>query len=322
MTQEIILGCDLGMGAIKSVTNDGKSQLPSFVSTPSGSRIASTEGVRGAKASLLIEHDGGTFYVGRNAHNDGTPVENLDEERLLGSPEIKALFYGALTQHGIPGGAIVKPLIGLPIGLLGEDNKRTTQAKMKSWLTGEHTWQANGKKRSVTINEVGITSQPAGALLDLVYDDEGQRTPYASMTKKEIGIVSIGFKTIEILVLNGGKMTQRFSGSSNNGVRRLLEITNNSLYSLGELDDMLRAGTLDTDGAIEAWARIVGGDIEKQWGDSYKRFERIVFCGGGSILLRNHLTKYQAKAHYPDDPVFSIASGLYKQLLVKAKKNG
>lgn len=317
--KNLLIGVDLGYGAIKLASQSGTTQLPSFVGLPRGERIASVTGIKKSKASLLIEHDGGAFYVGRNAHNDGQPLENLDYERLTGSPEIRALFYGALSEHAdqIDSASI---MVGLPLSLLGEENKAATASAMKKWLRGDHEWTANGEKRTITIEQVDITSQPAGALFDFVFDDAGKPTPFAKLAKKEIGMLSVGFNTIEMMTLNGGQLVQRLSGSTENGVRRLLEQANpDNSYSLGELDAMLRRGTLDIDAAVEVWSRAVNGDIESQWGKTWKRFERILIVGGGTMILNGHLGKYQAKAHTPDQPVFSIASGLHKHLLSKAK---
>lgn len=314
-----LIGVDLGQGAIKLVSQCGATQLSSFVGVPTGKRIAATDGVKKAKGSLLIEHDGKSFYVGANAHNDGRPLESVDYDRLLGSPEIKALLLGALSEHAdsLENADI---LVGLPLALLGEGNKAETDKKMKRWLSGEHRWTANGVERSINIEKVNVTSQPTGALFDFVYDDEGKSTPNFKLAKGEIGMLSVGFYTIELQVLNGGTVTQRLSGSTENGVSRLLQLANeDDIYSLGELDAMHRRGTLDTSDALDVWSRMVTGDIEKQWEKRWRKFGCILTVGGGIHVLNGHLGKYQKKAHIPADPVFSIASGLHKRLLSKAK---
>lgn len=313
---------DLGQGGNKIVSRYGSTRMPSFVGTPTGKRIAATRGVKKSSGSLLIEHDGNAFYVGENAHNDGRPLESVDYDRLLGSPEIKAILFGALTQHSESYND-VHLMLGLPLALLGEDNKHDTDRKIKKWLTGEHHWIANGVERSINIVKVGIVSQPTGAMFDFVYGEGGSvnKANY-NIVKGEIAMLSIGFYTIEMQVLNGGKITQRLSGSTENGVHRLLNLANeDGAYSLGELDAMLRRGALDTSGILDTWSRMVTGDIDREWGEKgrWKKFGRILTVGGGIHVLNGHLSKYQVKAHVPDDPVMSIANGIYKYMLSKAK---
>ncbi len=87
---------------------------------------------------------------------------------------------------------------------------------------------------------------------------------------------------------------------------------------MGELDSALRAGNLDISGALSVWARQVNGWIEKRWGAAARRFSRVLVVGGGALLLKEALTRqFAGKAVVLDDPVLSIARGLYKLLLLK-----
>ena len=56
-------------------------------------------GLKTTKRPLHVENVRGSFYVGQGAHNCGRPVESLDFDRLTGSPEMLALFHGAMTQY-------------------------------------------------------------------------------------------------------------------------------------------------------------------------------------------------------------------------------
>ena len=56
-------------------------------------------GLRQTRRPLYIENERGAFYVGHGAHQFGRPVQNLDFDRLTGSPEMLALFHGALTLY-------------------------------------------------------------------------------------------------------------------------------------------------------------------------------------------------------------------------------
>ena len=158
------------------------------------------------------------------------------------------------------------------------------------------------------------------ALFDYVLDESGKFIPDLSgLLKQEVGILSVGFNTLELLVVRDRAPVERFTAGQTVGVRRLLELVNvQNMYSLGELDSSLRAGRLDITNALPVWAREVNGEIEKKWGLAFKRFARVIVVGGGALLLKEHLTRqFNGKAVLPDNPVLSIARGLYKLLLMK-----
>jgi hypothetical protein len=124
---------------------------------------------------------------------------------------------------------------------------------------------------------------------------------------------------VELLAVRGREQVQRFSAGATSGVRRMLEILNGEgLYSLGEMDILLRSGQLNTGTARSVWEREVTGVIEKQWGKAWKRFAAVLIMGGGAILLKDTLPlKFGGKGYMPDNPVMSIARGLYKLGLLK-----
>ena len=93
------------------------------------------------------------------------------------------------------------------------------------------------------------------------------------------------------------------------------------MYSLAELDAQLRDRRLDISSALPVWQSEVIGFVEKQWGSSPVRFGAVVVVGGGAILLREGLLRrYKDKAHVPDDPVIATARGLYKYMLMYARR--
>ena len=102
-------------------------------------------------------------------------------------------------------------------------------------------------------------------------------------------------------------------------MRRLLELADcQRLYSLGELDARLRAKRLDVREALPVWEREVVGFIETLWGDTWRRFAAVLIVGGGAQLLKDTLPyRFNGKAFIPDQPVLSIARGLYKLTLLQ-----
>lgn len=317
------LGEDLGMGANKLFSASGGLQVPSQVATNSGQHLGNATGLRQRARPLEIKTQHGPFFVGEGAHDYGRPVENLDFDRLTGAPEMRALLYASITRYQQQFGPIMLPvlmMVGLPLQMMSGDTAREYANQVRGWLKGTHTWLADGQEQRSEIAEVKLAPQPVGALFDYILDEKGNFIPErANLLRQEVGILSVGFNTLELLVVRDRVPVDRFTAGQTVGVRRLLELLNpEGAYSLGELDSALRAGRLDINAALPVWAREVNGEIEKQWGAAFKRFNRVLIVGGGALLLKETLTRqFAGKAVLLDDPVLSIARGLYKLLILK-----
>lgn len=318
------IGLDLGMGACKLYGPGGGVVLPSHVAIADGRVIGRLAGMKQQKAPMKVAVDGRAFYVGDGAHDWGRPVENLDYDRLTGAPEMRAIVYGALTAY-IQSTLQILPMltvyVGMPLEPLQGDGAQATITAVREWLHGSHAWIANGVPYQVDVREVKITSQPTGALFDYLLDNDGRFVPdRKGHVKEEIGIISVGFNTVELLVVQDTRPVNRFTAGTTAGVRRLLELVNgDGLYSLGELDGRLRSGALDVRTAVPVWGREVSGAIERTWGRSWRRFARVVTVGGGALILNGQLD-FAGKSYLPDDPVLAIARGLYKMGLMQSKR--
>lgn len=323
------LGLDLGMGACKIYGPMGGIQMPSHVSIADGRVVGNLAGMKASTPPAKITVDGRAYYVGGGAHEWGRPIENLDYERLNGAPEMRAIVYAALMAYQAHARTVIgEPLtlwVGMPLEPLtgSSDQVRATVAAVRGWLRGNHEFLISDETvadmpMAVTVADVRITSQATGALFDYLLADDGRFVAERKgHLKEEVGIVSVGFNTVELLVVQNNAPVQRFTAGSTSGVRRLLELGNgDGLYSLGELDGRLRAGALDIRQTLPIWGREVSGAIERTWGRSWRRFARVVVVGGGAIILNGQLA-FAGKAAVPDDPVLAIARGLYKMALMQ-----
>ncbi len=327
-TNLIPLGIDAGNGAFKLYGAPGGLEVVSQVATNGTQKVLSTIGLRKSKAPLAIHNDSGSFYVGAGSHDYGRPVENLDVDRFNGTPEMKALLHGSLTRYQQRYGKFAAPLtvvVGLPNEVLTGDQAEQNVENVKRWLRGSHTWDADGEPFSAEIADVKAASQVTGGLFDYLLDAQGQFIPERKGAfNSEVGVITLGFGTVELMVVRNREMVQRFTSGAASGVRRLLEIVNGQrLYSLGELDMQLRAGQLDTREALPIWEREVTGVIERQWGTAWKRFAVVLIMGGGAVLLKDSLpARFNGRAFMPDEPVQAIARGLYRLTLLQQARKG
>jgi len=317
------------MSALKLWSAGGGTQTLAQIAISDGHRVAGLVGLRNKRPPLQVEMQHGAFYIGKGAHDWGRAIENLDYDRLTGTPEMRALFYAGLTEH-IKQHGLTSPIsiiIGLPLDPVTGDQATVTANvnAIKGWLRGKHEWTADGQQYRVDIADVKATSQPAGALFDYLLDDDGQFIPARrSYLKKDVGVISIGFNTIELLIVRDRAPLQRATSSDTSGARRLLEMLNpGDAYSLAELDSKLRDHRINTRDALPVWESEIVGFIERKWGKARRGLSLVLAVGGGAILLRNTLIKaFNGMAIVPDDPVMSIAHGLYKLSLSQKRVVG
>ena len=212
-------------------------------------------------------------------------------------------------------------LVALPIALAqGADGERV-KTEVKRNLQGSLSWSADETQQALQIEEVSVTSQPAGAMFDFLVDAQGTMPAdkKAIFRGKTFGVLSLGFNTIEMMVAEEGHLVEKHVAGETAGVRRLLELCNpERAYSLGELDSQLRAGKLDITAALPRWQREVLGQIETHWDTVVRRLAIVIVVGGGAYLIRDALlAKFKERLFLPDDPILAIARGCYKFALYK-----
>ncbi len=316
------LAFDPGYGNLKLFGSSGHLVMPSAISVGDRQAINRMVGLRAVKPPVRIEMGAGAFYVGEGAHDWGHPIENLDFDRLTGSPELIALFYGALSRYEMASESITL-IVGLPIHTLMGDEAKATQQAVRDALRGKHVWRADGQDRSLEVETVLVASQPVGAMFDYLLDENGNMPAQRRLAfQAELGIMGIGMNTLELLVVRNGAPVQRFTAEETLGVRRLLELADKrGAYSLAEMDALLQAGALDISAAWPIWQSEVFGFVEKHWGNTFRRFSTIIAVGGGTTILCEPLMRrFRDKIHIPDDPVIATARGLYRYLLMKTRR--
>lgn len=318
----ITLGCDLGQSSLKLVGARGSVQFSSTAALYEGAQVEFTKKRR---KPVIVEGDFGKLYVGHGAHSYGTPIENLDFDKLAGTPEMRGVFYGALAEYmrstSYPLDEPLRLIVGLPFQMLQvEGSAGKFRTAVMKWLGGDHNWVADGREYSVTVDDVRTFPQALGAPVDYAMDMSGQAldAERTKALKNECATISIGSNTVELLVTKRDEDTKRFNGGKAIGVRQLWRrVDRNQYYTFGEFDVMLRDGSLpdemDVTPHLEGWTSEIVGFANSLWGQSYHRFHRVFLVGGGAILLEKHLRgKFNGKSELVNEPVMAIARGLYK----------
>jgi len=98
-TKVISMGLDAGFGAIKICSDGGSLELLSQVAVNGSGHLEGMLGLKSEKRPMMVTTSDGDFYVGAKAHDYGRAITNLDFDRLIGSPEMRALVYGAWSRY-------------------------------------------------------------------------------------------------------------------------------------------------------------------------------------------------------------------------------
>jgi hypothetical protein len=277
---------------------------------------------RSKAASQITLRDGPRYVVGDNAWKVGEPIGGMDYGALA-SEARKALFYGGLSDLLQPGSYQADLVIGLPVPLLqAEDEARTVLHALKDGYKGLHEWQAGQSFYQLEINRLTVLAQPVGAYADWLIDGDLHQRKGARAA--EVAVLDIGMNTLDLYVIQGGAVVDRFVGGAKVGVRRLLATMNGHGQDLEELDFGLRTGTVrPAAGSVRAWLGEVLGQIERAWPNP-KRFTAVIPAGGGACVLGDQLRKALedrgAHVEWPEDPVSTNARGLWKWAASAARK--
>ncbi len=333
----MIIGLDPGFGGIKvAIIEDGTlgtAHVPAVVgvgSTDLGllSLGSLTRRPREEKPYTVTLGDV-SYLVGHNVHRYARPVERMDFHRLTGGPEIRAAVYVALAQV-LPRQEVTVPiLLGLPVEIM-KDRETAQQVLrgIRSWLVGEHTFTVDGSTYRITVTEVRAMPQPAGTFFAWGLDDTGRWVRPKNDLRVPVGIVDIGFNTLDLFAVENGQVVGQYTDGDTAGIRRATELLGTQVrerydvrLSRYEADGFLchkrpvlhcAAGAVDlrplVRQALEVTASAILDFIESRWGNA-AQFQHVLFTGGGSALLRPWLEQRYPHGVVLPDPVTANAVG-------------
>lgn len=336
-----VLGFDIGFGAgkaftmlqsgskDKSVFEEHSAVIPFVIATYDGRTLDGMGGAyRIATRPDVLRVDGAQYLVGPGAEKySATLLEAGDIERLSG-PEASLMVYATWAKlFGEQCEVEIEQFVGgLPLAVYQTENTRAIRDAVRNRFVGEHTFRFNDLAYRVKVNKVGVVPQALGAIADYTQVDGAAEV----MAQRDmIGVVSLGNRTIDMALLQGTEILPVGTAGEPLGVRTLLEQVQSHMpgYSLSELDQRLRAGKLACTEEKALWLRQVADMVNRRWGTVKERLGRVVLVGGGVYLLPNRegtknvasIGLSAAVTHIPDDPVLSVARGLFKIGSGKAK---
>jgi len=307
-------GYDPGYGNEKLCINGETAVLQTAVARPRDIGMAAT-GMKTARRAVEVRLEGRTRYmVGQDAWHWGEPLTSMDYSALA-SPERRALLYAVIAQLLGPGTYTFERLvIGLPVPLLQDQTQAEAVFGSLRALKGEHQFIVDDGYYHVTIHKLTVLAQPVGAYADWMLNDDLQ--PRSGAKRSEVAVLDLGMNTLDLFVVDGGRVSPRFIGGAKVGVRRLLELMNSNGHDLAELDAALRRGRLRPSRTErESWLAEILANLERTW-PNLRRFDAVIPTGGGAAVLgsdlQNALAAKGAAVWWPSDPITANVRGLWK----------
>lgn len=308
-----ILAVDPGFGDTKIRVNDRTVKIISAIARARSVGMAGI-GMKSASQAVTVQYGWDTYVIGEGAWHHGELLTNRDYS-ALSSPERRALVFGAIAQALPPGAYTFETMvIGLPVPLLMDEVQgQAILGGLKAYKGEHHFATADGPYR-LQINKLKALAQPVGGYADWLLDDELRLRRNGRAA--EVAVLDIGMNTLDLYVVQDGKVLPRFIGGGKAGVRRLLELLSANGHDPEELDALIRSGKLrPAKEQLEAWLSEVLAVVERTW-SSLRRFTTVIPVGGGSILLgdllRLALISKGAAVCWPEDPSTTNVRGLWK----------
>ncbi|MCL4298414.1 MAG: ParM/StbA family protein [Anaerolineae bacterium] len=291
---------------------------------------------RTTRQPFRVVFDGIEYLVGPNVSDYTEPIDRLDFNRFKDSPELRATFYAGISRI-INGGAHRAAIaLALPVKVLAQETEAEQVEKaIKGWLVGRHLFSVDGVECALEVVSVRArVPQPVATWFDWGMDLSGQWVRGKQSQLAPTLVIDQGFNTLDVLLVSGGRISQRFTEGDTLGMRRAAERLIRSIkhkygpeLELHQASDLVQQvvngqkagiyveGQL-TDIAVEARQALKALESEVfNYLDRMiksKESYHILLTGGGALAMREMLLRQFPKATVMPEPVLANARGLAK----------
>ena len=181
---------------------------------------------RATRQPFRVVFDGMEYLVGPNVDQYTKPIDQLDlQQRYSNSDEVRAAFYAGAYQLLNGGPHRMAIAMALPVTLLEDKNQanRINDA-IRNWMVGEHVFGVDGVETALTITQVvAKIPQPVATWFDWGMDTRGEWTKGREAMIAPTLIVDEGFNTLDVVVIENGRISDRLSGGDTLGMSRAAE---------------------------------------------------------------------------------------------------
>lgn len=281
------IGLDVGRGYVKATDLNKYIIFPSFICK------ARERNLENDNDKYIIEINGEKYFVGELAKNEGGTrefVKNKAEQNII--PFVLTVL--ALFEE-----KYFNIVVGLPISDYKAQRKLIAEK-----IKGEYKVKLNGNERNIVIENVIAFPEGAGALWGLILDNKGN-VANPILAEKRIGIIDIGFKTVDFCILNKLKYEDVNSSSIPIGIHQAYtRIYQRIIKEKDILPEDVEE--LENQPEYEELANKIINYINQFWKNN---IDEVYICGGGAKYLKNYMAGY---AKVVIDPVFANSIGFAK----------
>ncbi|MBT9147396.1 MAG: hypothetical protein DDT32_01151 [Syntrophomonadaceae bacterium] len=334
--QEIAI--DVGYGYTKAISDfGGKVCFPSIIAP--------------ATADLL-----GGIFADNLGHRVKIDYGNGSTEKLIGEAAIRSLAATTMgSRHKSPGmhdtlilaaaymagaGGInpsqgqIDLAVGLPLAYYRAQKEALAirLKQLEAWVSVD-----NGPERNISFNKIAIFPQGIGAVL--VY-------PKLLPSEGLVGVIDIGQYTTDYLLIECLPGTSQprpimdGCGSDEVGIHLVhrsvaqeFQLQTGAPLPAEMREQAVRARAVFFDGkninlsttterALSDAAQAITQKVIGAWGKRSSHVRTILLCGGGAVLLREHLAKHLPIITEVPDPTYANAMGYLRALTARTSKAG
>ncbi len=286
-----------------------------------------------------VAFNGMEFLVGPNVAYHTKPIDRMDFDRFTDSPELRATFYAGIYRIINGGAHQVALAVALPVKIIEDKDEAARVSRgIRHWLVGEHLFYVDGVETALTVTNVRAkVPQPVATWFDWGMDLSGQWVKGLDAQKSPALIIDQGFNTLDVLVVEGGRINERISKGNTLGMRRAAEhliktiehnydglevdlraaadlvrtVVNGQLaqtYFGGQLVDVSN----EAKRAVKSLETDVYNFIDRMVSREKAQGYNILLTGGGALAMSSMLLRQFPKATVMYEPVLANARGLAK----------
>lgn len=294
-----MIGIDVGFGYTKVFP--GNIVFPSVIADYQ-ERMASI-GQSDPLDNLVLEVNGRSYLVGNLAKKEGgsATFDKDNQQRHL----VCMLTSIVLAAGGDYSGPVV---MGLPMSDL--QNKR----REISLLKGTYDVVLSGDKYKIEITDVFVSPQGAAGFYDLILNDEGKVV--SNLAERKIGIIDIGEKTLDFVVMDKSQFVMEKSGGMDLGMHKAyLRLLKTIQTDLGisvmpyQVRDYEHKVSKAAENEYRRLANEIVDGISAWW--NYRDFDNIYLAGGGGLALQKYVAE-RIKCDLIPEAQLSNARGYFK----------
>lgn len=339
------LGVDPGFGNVKVGEVQHGSiatfTLPSQVgiarARKDGLTLSGVVRVRRGRNPYRVEFEGTEWLVGPNVADYTDPINQMDFDRFTDSPELRATLYAALYQIVNGGSHRLALAMALPVEVVQDKtNAEQVEQGLKNWLLGRHVFSVNGVETVLDVVNVRCKiPQPVATWFEWGMDHSGQWAKGDEALRAPVVVIDQGFNTLDVLVVEKGKISDRYTRGRTLGMRRAAERLTGTLekkysvkvelYAANELvQNVVNSQaaytyvqgqaidvTAETRQALHSLETEVIDFVDKVM-EAIGMSTRVLLTGGGALALAGRLTRKYPHTEVMYEPVLTNARGLAK----------